>query len=84
MRNLDKRKRRQRVAYQRRNEVDAGHVVDVIDLHLARYAFLSTRLDRRLEDVRVVEMLHRLCAQVDAQVLEVGRLRERGKGLGRS
>lgn len=54
--------------YQRRDEVNAGHVIDVVGFQFALNTFFSTRLDTRLEDVRVEEMLHRLGAQVDAQV----------------
>lgn len=59
---------------QRGYQVDAGHIVDVVHFDDGRDALLSTRLDAALENVRVVEVLHRLGAQVYAQVLQVGSL----------
>jgi hypothetical protein len=62
------------VKYQRRDEVDAGHVVNVVGLQFTLDAFLPTGFDARLEDVRVEEMLHRFRTQVDAQVFQLTRL----------
>lgn len=62
-------------AYQGWDEIDTGHVVDVVDLHVAPDALVPATLDRTLEYVRVVEVLHRLRAKVDAQMLQLARLR---------
>lgn len=64
-----------RDTHQRRYEVDAGHVVDVIDLDVASYALVPAALDRALEYVGVVEVLHRLGAEIDAEVLELAGFR---------
>ena len=56
-------------------EVDAVGVVRVVDLDSADDLFVAASLDRGLECVRVVEVLHRLGAKVDAQLLQLARLR---------
>lgn len=63
------------IAYQGWDEIDTGHVVDVVDLHVAPDALVPATLDRTLEYMRVVEVLHRLRAKVDAQMLQLARLR---------
>lgn len=65
---------RNSLSYQRGYEIDAGHVVHVVDLDVAPDTLVSTALDRALEYVGVVEVLHRLGAQVYAQVLQLTRL----------
>ena len=63
--------------YQRGDEINAGHVVDVLDLEgvvLGGDSLLPARLDAGLEDVGVVKVLHGLRAEVDAEVLQLGRL----------
>ena len=49
-------------AHQRRDQIDAWHVIDVVDLHVASYTLVAAALDRALEYMRVVKVLHRLCA----------------------
>jgi len=66
--------RKKRFSYQRRDEINARHVVDVIDGDVGAYALLAAGLDAGLEDVGVVEVLHRLRAQVDAELLQPARL----------
>lgn len=61
-------------AHQGGDKIDTWHVIDVVDLHVASYTLVATALDRALEYMRVVKVLHRLCAQIDAQVLQLARL----------
>lgn len=82
-------------AHQRRDEVNAGYVINVVWFEFTLDTFLAARFDTRLEDVRVEKMLHGLGAQVDTQVFQLTRLdrsieythiqreRERNKGWGR-
>ena len=49
-------------------------VVRVVYLHAAADALVPARLYRGLEGVGVVEVLHGLAAQVDAQLLQLTRL----------
>jgi len=60
--------------HQRRYEIDAGDVVDVIDFHIAVYPLVATGFNAGFEYVSIVEMLHRLGAKVDTQVFELTRL----------
>jgi hypothetical protein len=62
---------------QGRDEVDARHVVDVVNLHVTLDALVPAALDARLEDVGVVVVLHRLGAQVDAQMFQLTRLHKK-------
>ena len=59
--------------YKRWNEINARNIVDVIDENVGRNSFISARFDARLEDVSVVEVLHRFRTQVDAKLLELTR-----------
>lgn len=56
-------------AYQGRNEINAWHVVDIVNFDVAPDAFVAATLDGALEYVSVVEVLHRLRAKIDAEVL---------------
>ena len=59
--------------HQRRDEINAGHVVDVVDDDVRTDSLLATGLDAGLEDVGVVKVLHRFRAQVDAELLQLAR-----------
>lgn len=61
--------------YQRRNEINAWHVVDIVDFNVASDAFVAATLDGAFEYVSVVEVLHRLGAEIDAEVLQLAGLR---------
>lgn len=63
------------VTHQGRDEVDAGHVVYVVDFHVAPNTLVATALDGTFKYVRIIKMLHRLRAQVDAQVFQLARFR---------
>lgn len=52
------------VHYQRRDQIDARHIVNIIDLNVGSDSLVSARLDARFENVSVVEVLHRLRAQI--------------------
>jgi len=65
---------RERKTYQGRNEIDAWHVVDVVDFDVAANAFVATTLDGALEYMSVVKVLHGLRAKIDAEVLQLARL----------
>lgn len=67
------------LSYQRRDEINARNVIDVIDFHVAVYSFVAARLDAGFEYVRVVKMLHRLGAQINAQVFQLAGLQDNGK-----
>jgi len=60
--------------YQGGNEIDAWHVVDVVDFDVAANAFVTATLDGAFEYMSVVEVLHGLRAEVDAEVLQLARL----------
>ena len=64
-----------RSSYQGGDQVDAVRVVRVVHLDAAHDLLVATSLDRCLERVRVVEVLHRLRAEVDAQLLQLAGLR---------
>lgn len=49
---------------QRWYQINAWDVVNIVNLSVADYAFFTARLDWALEDVGVIEVLHRLGAQV--------------------
>ena len=61
------------ITHQRRDEINAGHVVDVVDDDVRTDSLLATGLDAGLEDVGVVKVLHRFRAQVDAELLQLAR-----------
>jgi hypothetical protein len=67
------------ITYQRGDEVNAGHIVHVIHFYFAVNSFISTWLDTWLENVRVVEMLHRLSTEVNAKMLQLTRLQHEGE-----
>ena len=57
------------------DQVDAVRVVRVVHLDAAHDLLVATSLDRGLERVSVVEVLHCLRAEVDAQLLQLAGLR---------
>ena len=63
-----------KVSYQRRYEVYAGHVVDVVNLNVASNTFVPAAFDRTLEYVSVVKVLHRLGAQIYTEMLQLAGL----------
>lgn len=65
------------ISHQRRYEIDARDVVHVVDFYVAMYPLVATRFYARFEYVSVVEMLHRLSAQVDAQVFQLTGLKKK-------
>lgn len=50
----------QQTCPQRGYEVDAGNIIEVVNDHVTLYVFLFAGFDRRLEDVSIIEVLHRL------------------------
>ena len=52
-------------------DLNNGRVLVVVDVDVALDALLNARLLRRLEDVRVVEVLQRLWRQIDAQLFQL-------------
>lgn len=67
------------VTYQWWDEVNAGHVVHVVHLHLTVDSFISTWFNTWLENVCIVEMLHCLSAKVDAQMFQLTWLQHEDK-----
>lgn len=61
--------------HQRRNEINAWHVVDVVNFDVARDTFVTATLDGAFEYVGIIEVLHRLRAEIDAEVLQLARFR---------
>lgn len=59
------------ITYQWRDEVNTGHIIHIIHFYLTVNTFISTWLNTRLENVRVVEMLHCLSTKVNAQMLQL-------------
>lgn len=67
------------VTYQWWDEVNAGHVVHIVHLHLTVDSFISTWFNTWLENVCIVEMLHCLSTQVDAQMFQLTWLQHEDK-----
>ena len=61
--------------YQRGNQVNAWHVVNIVHLDVTPDALVPARLNAGLEDVGVVEVLHCFRAQIYAKVLQLGWLK---------
>lgn len=61
--------------YQRGNEINTWHIVNVVNFDVAPDAFVATALDGAFKYVSVVEMLHCLRAEIDAEMLQLARLR---------
>jgi hypothetical protein len=72
---VEEKWKKRKWSHQRGDEVDAGHIIDVIDLDVAPDALVPAALDRAFEYVGVVKVLHRLGAEIDAEVLELTGLR---------
>lgn len=65
----------ERGTYQGRNEINTWHIVNIVNFNVAPDAFVATALDGAFKYVSVVEVLHRLRAEIDAEMLQLARLR---------
>lgn len=61
--------------YQRGNEINTWHIVNVVNFDVTSDTFVATALDGAFKYVSVVEVLHRLRAEIDAEMLQLARLR---------